>query len=530
MSSSAISTEHSALPTPVPQGRRYITTACMLVMVLASMEQTVTSTAMPTIIGQLHGLEHYSWVASLYLLACTVSMPLYGRLADTLGRKRVLLFSIGLFLIASLLASTANSMVQLILYRGLQGIGAGGIMPTVLTLLADIFTLEERAKIQGLFSAIWGTSSLAGPALGALLVKTMGWRSIFFINLPPGIIAAVVIWIYYKDHFGMTEHGDAPVNPSLSDAPRSLNPLAHIDLPGFISLSIASASLLVALSLQWHWIVTPALLVACALSTTFFVRHERRAEDPLLPLDLLSSATIAPCLIGSLLLGIGFLSLDTYVPLYVQGGRGGDATAAAGVVTPVMLAWAISGVFSAPLVVKWGFRKTSILGCGMILVGFTGLIVCAAFHWPMWVLTTTLAITGLGFGPASMSYLLAAQGAVDYFQRGTVTSSIQLTRTLGGALGIGLLGALLNILNRPLMAHFAESGYAPAYLLDPKMHSKLPADLLGHAQSVMSNNLVWVFIGMIAFAVIQIVITTRMTEAKSEHKINAAEAMEAMAG
>src|SRR5689334_1240518 len=164
-------------PTPTsapPLDRRYVTAAMMLVMVLASMEQTVTSTAMPTIIGDLHGLEHYAWVASIYLLACTISMPLYGRLADALGRKKVILFSIALFCGASVLAAGAKTMIQLICFRGIQGLGAGGIMPVVLTILGDIFTLEERAAVQGFFSAIWGTAALAGPALGALLVNTFG--------------------------------------------------------------------------------------------------------------------------------------------------------------------------------------------------------------------------------------------------------------------------------------------------------------------------------------------------------------------
>src|ERR1700684_1860011 len=160
-----------------PSARAYVTAALLLVMVLASMDQTVTSTAMPTIIGDLHGLEHYSWVASIYLLACTVSMPLYGRLADALGRKRVIIGAIGLFCIASVLAAMSRTMVQLILFRGLQGLGAGGIMPVVLTILGDIFTLEERARVQGLFSAVWGTASLAGPALGWFLIATLGWRS-----------------------------------------------------------------------------------------------------------------------------------------------------------------------------------------------------------------------------------------------------------------------------------------------------------------------------------------------------------------
>src|SRR5215208_5893565 len=164
-------------------GRKFITAALLLVMVLVSMEQTITSTALPTIIGELHGLEHYAWVTSIYLLACTVTMPLYGRLADAVGRKRVLIAAITVFCAGSLLASFSQSMTQLIVFRGIQGLGAGGVMPVVLTIIGDIFTLEERAKIQGFFSGVWGTSALAGPALGALLVKTLGWRAVFWVNL-----------------------------------------------------------------------------------------------------------------------------------------------------------------------------------------------------------------------------------------------------------------------------------------------------------------------------------------------------------
>jgi len=487
----------------------------MLVMVLASMEQTITSTAMPTIIGELHGLEVYSWVASLYLLCCTISMPLYGRLADTLGRKRVLLTSIGIFLVASLGGSTARSMTQLILWRGLQGIGAGGIMPTVLTLLGDIFTLKERARIQGLFSAIWGTSALAGPALGALLVKTLGWRSIFFVNIPPGIISAVVLAFFYHEH-----KADLPQQQKRK----------HVDLPGFISLSITSAALLVAVSLPVSFYLTASLVLIFAAAAIYFVRHERRAEDPILPLDLLRQPTIWPCLIGSLLLGIGFLSLDTYVPLYVQGGRGGDATSAASVVTPVMLAWAISGIFAAHLVVRWGFRNTSVLGSSIVCVGFSGLILCTIFRVPMPVLTAVLALTGFGLGPASMSYLLSAQNAVDWAQRGTVTGSIQLARTLGGAMGIGLLGALFNLHSRGMLAHMRDLGYAPASILQPDTHHHLPLDILREAQGTISASLIWVFVGMLIFAVFQLIVSLRMPKLSCDHRPSASEAMEAMAG
>src|SRR3954468_13484696 len=208
--------------------RRFVTAALMLVMVLASMEQTVTSTAMPTIIGELHGLEHYAWVNSVYMLALTLTVPLYGRLADALGRKKVIVAAILLFALGSLLASTAHSMGQLILWRGIQGIGAGGIMPVVLTILGDIFTLQERANIQGLFSAVWGTSALAGAALGAYLVNTFGWRSIFFVTLPAGLLGLGVLAWKYRD----------------TEKPHSTD----LDLPGAAALALGCTATLVLVS------------------------------------------------------------------------------------------------------------------------------------------------------------------------------------------------------------------------------------------------------------------------------------------
>src|SRR4051812_29557613 len=246
--------------------RRYVTGALMLVMVLASMEQTITSTAMPTIIGDLHGFEHYSWGVSLYLLALTVSMPLYGRLADAWGRKRVILGAVLIFSIGSALAASAHTMGELILYRGMQGLGAGGIMPVVLTILGDIFTLEERASVQGYFSAIWGSASLAGPALGAFLVTTFGWRSIFFVNLPFGALGLGVLMWKYHDH----------------EKPHSTD----LDLPGVGLISVSCMSLLAAVSLfggeEWSWTWGGGLALLAIVTGLLFVRHERTAGNPIM--------------------------------------------------------------------------------------------------------------------------------------------------------------------------------------------------------------------------------------------------------
>src|SRR5215210_1352895 len=252
--------------------RRYVTAALMLVMVLASMEMTIISTAMPTIIGELHGLEHYAWVASVYLLASTVSMPLYGRLADAWGRKRVIVGAIVLFLVGSALAGYARSMTELIIYRGLQGLGAGGVMPVVLTILGDIFTLEERAKIQGAFSAVWGTAALAGPALGAFIVHHFGWRWVFLVNFPLGLPGLLVLLWKYHD----------------VEKPQS----RELDFPGAAALAVACLSLLVLVSRLgpggWSPLVTLVLAVVSLGAIVLFVLHERRTEHPIMPPELLT--------------------------------------------------------------------------------------------------------------------------------------------------------------------------------------------------------------------------------------------------
>jgi MFS family permease len=494
--------------------RRWVTAALMLVMVLASMEQTVTSTAMPTIIGSLHGLEHYSWVASIYLLACTVSMPLYGRLADTLGRKRIILFAIALFSVSSLLAASSRSMPELIAYRGLMGLGAGGIMPVVLTILGDIFTLEERARIQGLFSAVWGTASLAGPALGWFLVVTLGWQSIFFVNLPFGLLGMLVLVRYYHDQ----------------EKPRSV----HLDLTGIASLGVGCMALLMLVSRLgpggWPMNVSLALGAVATVATIFFIVNERHSANPIMPVDLLMNRSIGPSLLGSCLMGIGFLSLDTFVPLYVQGVLGGGPGSAAWVVTPVMLTWAASGIVAAPLVVRWGFRNTSMLGSAIIVMGFSGLLACTAIGVSKHVLAAVLALTGLGFGPCAMSFLLSAQNAVSWQRRGIVTSSIQFFRTAGGSMGIGILGAVFNIITRPRLLGLESSGVTPASLLDPHTRAHLPPAILHSAGWIIDGGLHWVFIGMLAVAIFQLIASRWMPVHKAQHSLSRTEMAEAMVG
>lgn len=478
-------------PAPPLGNRRYVTAALLLVMVLAAMELNVTSTAMPTIIGDLHGLQHYSWVTSVYLLLCTVTMPVYGRLADALGRKRVALFAIAIFCLASMLAASAQTLWQLILFRGLQGLGAGGIMPVVLTIIADIFTLKERAAVQGWFSAVWGASALAGPAIGAFLVETLGWRSIFFVNLPFGALGFAVLARHYHEH----------------EQPRP----TELDLPGAALLTVACTALLVLVSGLgpdgWPAPVAIGFLVTAIAASAWFLRVERHSSNPIFPPTMMTQRAIGPPLIGSFLMGIAFFGIDTYVPLYIQGTTGAGATAAAGVVTPVMFSWAFSGVFVAPLVVRLGFRKTAMFGSWLVVAGLSGLFICALLKASGWVLAAVLVLCGVGFGAASMPYLLCAQHGVPWNQRGIVTSGIQFFRTIGGAIGIGLLGMLFNFLAAPQMRRLHEMGVNPASVMDPHTRSELPQAAVQLTAQMIGSAMIWVFAAMLLGAILQLVAT-----------------------
>ncbi|HUO09968.1 MAG TPA: MFS transporter [Phycisphaerae bacterium] len=509
--------------------RRWTTAALLLVMVLASMEATVTATAMPTIIGDLHGLEHYSWVISIYLLTSTIAMPLYGRLCDVLGRKRVLLFAIALFCVASVLAAFSRTMGELILLRGIQGLGAAGIMPVVLTIIGDIFTLQERAKMQGAFSAVWGTASFLGPALGAFLVGTtrfascfpefvrpmLGWHVIFWVNLPAGFAGMLVLMLKYHDR----------------QKPHSTD----LDLPGVSLLAAGSTALLAGVSLLAgitvpHWFAAVLSILGLFLLKAF-ARWERVARNPIMPPGLMVQRAIGPSMLASALLGVAVYSIENYVPFFVQGGRGGSAASAAATVTPTMLAWASSGLLAAPLMVAWGFRRMATIGSVLVSLGLGGLLAAALLAGPLWCITSTLFITGCGFGCASMAMLLAAQDAVQWQQRGIVTSGITFCRNFGGALGVGLFGALFNMISASNLESISRGNFLTSDLLNPEKLASLQKsqpELLAQAQSVICHGIWWVFAAMAGVGVLQIVVSRRISTHKSAHNVTSAEMMEAI--
>lgn len=474
--------------------RRIVTAALMMAMAVAALEQLVVTTAMPTIIARLKGVEIYTWVISAYLLASTVTMPLYGKLADRLGRKRVLLFGLGLFSLGSVLSGMAQSMPMLIEMRVLQGLGAGAIGPVVLTMIADMYPLAERAKVQGLFSAVWGVSSVAGPALGGVLTDSISWRAVFFVTVPFAVLAGAILAVWVRE------------------APRHREP-TPLDWPGAALLAAASATLLMAaLGAQDRpWPASLGLLALAATFAALFVRQESRAADPVLPLDLVVRPPIRTAVLGSLLLGGVLFAVDTFVPLHVQGVGGGSATVTGRVITPMFLAWSISVALAAKVLVRWGFRKTATVGGLLIVLG--ALILGLGALRPEWSRPAFLAgllVMGLGMGPTVLSNTLTAQNAVDWGRRGVATGAVLFARTIGGALGVGLLGAVLGY---GLAGELAAAGAGHvdiAAALRPETRSLLAPEDLAIVKDALGHSLRLVFLLMNALAVAALACAMRL--------------------
>jgi MFS family permease len=419
-----------------------VLTALLLVTALASFESTVVSTAMPTIIGDLHGLPLYSWVFSLYLLSATVMMPLFGSLADLYGRRRVLLAALGLFLLGALCCAAARTMPQLIAARALQGLGAAGLVPVSLTVLADLYELRERPRVQGWFSAIWAAAALLGPLVGAWLTLSFGWRSIFSITLPLGLVSLVLVVTQMRE-----TRASSPV---------------PFDYAGAVLLSVSVTALLFATlhgERRTSGLWRGALLLVALGALLLLVRAQARAEHPLLPPSLFTrAATGAPYLAG-VLLGTTIYGIDTFVPLFVQGALGGTATAAGAVVTPVILMWALSANLAARSILGRGFRRTARIGALVIVAGFALLLFAVRLRWPVAAISAACGFIGTGLGFSSLSQILAVQHEVAERERGVATSLVPFMRSMGGAVGVGALGGILSAgLTRRLGDAAAEAG------------------------------------------------------------------------
>ena len=404
-----------------------ITLATLLGTFLAALDSTVVGTAMPTVIGELGGLELYPWAFAAYLLAATVTGPVFGKLSDTYGRKPVYLAGIFLFLLGSVLCGLSQSMGALISFRTIQGLGAGAVQPVAITIVGDIFELETRARIQGLFGAVWGISAVVGPAAGGFITDLISWRWVFYVNLPFGIVAAVLLAATLTESFERHERKVDYLGTALLTGGLVAVLLALLGGGGATRLSVATIT-----------------LFFCGMAVlALFVLVERRAEDPVVPLDLFSERIIAVSALGNLAMGGVLLGVSVYVPLFVQGALGGTAITAGAAVASLSLGWPVGSFVGGRLLLLTGYRRTLLLGSALLALG-SALCVPMGSGTSLSYVVVAVVVIGLGLGFSSTSYLVSVQNAVPWRRRGVATSSVVFFRTVGGSIGVAVMGAFLN--------------------------------------------------------------------------------------
>jgi EmrB/QacA subfamily drug resistance transporter len=435
------------------QRRRAITAGLLLGMSLAALEATVVGTAMPTVIASLGGLAHYSWVFSAYLLTSTASVPIWGRLSDLYGRRLMYLIAVVFFLAGSVACGAAQSMLQLVAARAVQGLGAGGIIPLSMTIIGELYTLAERPRSQALFSGVWGVASVAGPLVGGYITDALSWRWVFYINIPFGILCTAVIAAAY------------PASKVLRRV--------RVDWQGAALLFLGVSALLVALGGDAPML--PWLAAAVALLTVF-VLVEARAAEPILPLEVLRYPVMARTLGVVFLVGFSLFGAIAFVPLFVQTVMGGTATEAGQVLTPLFLGWVIMSVISAKATVKFGYRLVSMTGGALIVVGFGGLTLLTSdsARAPLF---GACFVMGAGMGLQMLSLLLAVQHGAPRSQLGIATSLNQFSRSIGAAIGVAVMGAILarEVAGLPLPG--PETATSSAMALSPMVRQQFFAAL-----------------------------------------------------
>ena len=407
--------------------KRLALAGVMLSIFLAAMESTVVATAMPRVVASLGGLEIYSWVFSGFLLTSTVTMPLWGRLSDLYGRRRIFLTGLTLFLAGSALSGAAHSMTQLIVFRMLQGLGAGALMPIGMTVVGELFGLERRAKMQGYISGVWGVASLLGPLIGGLLTDHASWRWVFYINLPFGVLAMSLL------------------ARALDGAPAARRPV--IDYAG-LGLFTAGVSALLGGVLEagrvgaWTGADVLGLLAVAAVALPAFLGVELRVPEPIVPLRLFGNRVVLAAAATGFLSGMAMFGAISFVPLFLQAVSGMSATAAGTVLIPFVFGWVAMSVTSARLVLRIGYRVVVVSGMVCLTVAFLLLS-----RWSA-ALTTGAAmrdalVGGVGMGLTMVPMLIAAQSAVERADLGAATAMIQFFRTVGGAIGVAVMGAVM---------------------------------------------------------------------------------------
>jgi len=450
--------------------------ACIGFILISSIEGTIVATVMPEIVGDLGGFELFSWVFTGYLLTQAVIIPIYGRLADVYGRRRMLLVATALFALGSILCGCAWNMLSLVIFRVAQGIGAGGLVPVSQTVVGDLYTPIERARISGYLSSMWAIGSIIGPLLGAFLIAPTVWSWVFWINVPIAAAAALMLVLWLKEepphHERRIDYGGA----ALLTAGSALIMFALVEA-GTLDLTLLAA--LVALGL--------VLLV-------WFFRLEQGSSDPMLPVTLLKNRMLASASLGGLFSGAILMGATAFISVFVQGVMGRSALVAGLVLTTPSVTWVMGSISGGWMMLSFSYRGTIVAGALLLLTGGIIMVLLDAGSGPL-IAGTGVGLVGIGMGFTTNTYTVSTQGSVGWAQRGVATSTINFMRQLGQAAGAAIFGGTINA---ELAKHGASADIVDK-IMNPALRRSLPNDMLGTLSGAIAtglNHVYWITLAL----------------------------------
>lgn len=450
----------------------------MLAVFMSAVEATIVATAMPTIVADLGGFRLFSWVFAAYLLTQAVTIPIYGRLADLYGRNPVFYVGAGLFLVGSTLCGFARGMIMLVLFRALQGLGAGAIQPLAFTIASDVSTPAERARTQGYLASVWGISSIIGPVLGAFLVQQVSWSVVFWINLPIGAAAIVMLALYHRDPPRTQRH--------------------RIDYLGAALLILGTGALMLALvQIDKLGAVTIAgLLGLAAVLLIALLRHEGRTPEPMLPLTVWRNPIVVSSNIGGFVIGALMMGVIAFLPPYIQGVMGRTAMVSGFVLTGMSVSWSVTSILAGRIMIRSSYRTMASVGGVFLIAGSALLIGLRPPHGPFWAALAGMLV-GMGMGCCNTTFLVSVQTSVGQSERGAATAANIFMRNIGQSIGAALFGAVLNY---GVFRQIAEGGAAINRLLDPVERQSLGSAEVARLAAAVAGALhnVYLIVGLLA--------------------------------
>jgi EmrB/QacA subfamily drug resistance transporter len=475
----------------------------MISTFLSAIEGTIVSTAIPKIASDLGGVQMISWVVSIYLLSMVVTTPIFGKIADLFGRKPVFMIGTIVFLVGSILSGLSQTMEQLIIFRGIQGIGAGALIPVTFTIIGDVFQFEQRAKIQGLISAMWGVAGILGPLTGGLLVDYVSWRWIFYFNLPFGILSLILILSALHESFERKKH--------------------HIDYWGALVFTLGITSFLYALleggtAFPWDSPIIIGLFSVSAVLAIIFFFIEWKSPEPMLPLKLFSNRIIAVANLSGFLISFVLVAVSFYIPLWVQGVYGEGATFSGLIIVSMTITWPLSAALCGKFITKYGIRSITLMGIILIICSSISLAIASAYLPMHWVLALLMGAFGLGFGFLFTTMTFSVQSAVGWNLRGIAIASNQFLRTLGQTIGIAVFGLLLN---NGIVQHMSKDLAAKMDMnkaLSPEYAGTPPLNILQGYRDALASSLHLVFIVIALIALVSFLIILALP--KGRHEVN----------